>query len=604
MGQIKLGAIALVSSCLTIGAAIAAPTPSNGKPPQLVAQAESECRGQQILQARACAGDGTDREERKLHQLVNQYRAQNGLPAIPLSPSLSLVANRHVRDLEENIGQLTHGWSNCPYSGNNRSTWPCMWEAPQRLGTPYPGNGYENAHGGRGGYRASADSALRGWQGSSAHNAVILNQGIWENRPWNALGIGIYKGYAVLWFGEEPDPLNTSGYFNPEPKDNIGDLKAARNLALLSFAQQQAAEIPPESAESIELAQNRCSLSSLEREIIEETNRVRSNPAAYAGELENLRRYYNGNLFEMPGRIRIRTDEGVAALNEAIRYLRSASSLPPLAPSCGLSLGARDHVNDQGPIGGRGHTGRDGSDIAERIERYGTARGWKGENISYGKGTAADVVRRLIVDDGVPSRGHRNNIFNSDFQLTGVACGEHARYEIMCVITYAEGYQEGTNQSSQRQQSQRQETAACPLTGNWNYRQDRGWEYWQGQGFVGEEHIDSPDAFYSTTLFLKETPRQIETSAFVPNQNGGVGSLQGDILSLSLPVDNGAAQLVGRVSSDRNTIQGNITFVDGKQESRQVTIPFAMQRAGACGSQSEPARNSNPQSPTRPGWNW
>ncbi len=171
---------------------------------------QQECDGQQIVTSRACVGDGLDSEEQRLYNLVNQYRAQNGLPAISFSPSLTLVANRHVQDLEKNIKTLTHGWSNCPYNASNQATYDCMWKAPQRFGTSYPGNGYENAHGGSGGYIASANSALESWKTSSAHNAVILNQGMWQNRPWKALGIGIYKGYAVLWFGAEVDPAASS----------------------------------------------------------------------------------------------------------------------------------------------------------------------------------------------------------------------------------------------------------------------------------------------------------------------------------------------------------------------------------------------------------
>jgi uncharacterized protein YkwD len=171
---------------------------------------QQECNGQQIVTSRACVGDGLDSEEQRLYNLVNQYRAQNGLPAIRFSPSLTMVANRHVQDLEKNIKTLTHGWSNCPYNASNQATYDCMWKAPQRFGTPYPGNGYENAHGGSGGYKANANSALESWKTSSAHNAVILNQGMWQNRPWQALGVGIYGGYAVLWFGEEVDPAASS----------------------------------------------------------------------------------------------------------------------------------------------------------------------------------------------------------------------------------------------------------------------------------------------------------------------------------------------------------------------------------------------------------
>jgi uncharacterized protein YkwD len=167
-------------------------------------KADTECHGRQILRSRECAGDGLESEELKLYRLLNQYRIQHGLPGIPLSKSLNLVANRHARDLAENLGFLTHGWSDCPYDPEDPNTWVCMWSAPQRLGTKYPGRGYENGFGSLEG-DATAVSALELWKTSTLHNAVILNQGIWKNGRWKALGIGIYKGYCVLWFGEETD---------------------------------------------------------------------------------------------------------------------------------------------------------------------------------------------------------------------------------------------------------------------------------------------------------------------------------------------------------------------------------------------------------------
>lgn len=154
-------------------------------------------------------GDGFESEEIKLYNLINEYRAQNGLAPIAASKALSTVANRHVQDLAENIGTLTHSWSDAPYDPNNPSTYPAMWTAPQRFKTGYSGNGYENAFGGTGGYVATATDALQGWKNSPAHNAVILNQGMWQNLKWNALGVGLYKGYSVIWFGEQPDSTGT-----------------------------------------------------------------------------------------------------------------------------------------------------------------------------------------------------------------------------------------------------------------------------------------------------------------------------------------------------------------------------------------------------------
>ncbi len=43
----------------------------------------------------------------------------------------------------------------------------------------------------------------------------------------------------------------------------------------------------------------------------------------------------------------------------------------------------------------------------------------------------------MIIDDGVPSRGHRHNIFNDEYQLCGVASGYHkSDFIIFSVINY------------------------------------------------------------------------------------------------------------------------------------------------------------------------
>ncbi len=165
--------------------------------------------------------DGFEAEEQKLYNLVNQYRAENGLPAIPASKALTTVANRHVLDLAENIGTVTHTWSDAFYDSSNPNTWSSMWDAPQRFNTGYPGIGYENVHGGSGGYIATAESALNGWKNSPLHNDVILNQEKWTDRNWNALGVGIYQGYAALWFGEEVDPTGTPELPPPEETTSV-----------------------------------------------------------------------------------------------------------------------------------------------------------------------------------------------------------------------------------------------------------------------------------------------------------------------------------------------------------------------------------------------
>jgi uncharacterized protein YkwD len=177
------------------------------------------------------------------------------------------------------------------------------------------------------------------------------------------------------------------------------------------------------------------------RAVIREMNLARQNPALYATFLQELRSRMNGNLLVLPGTTRIRTKEGTAAVDEAIRFLRNAQALAPLAFSPGMSRAAADHCADQAS-GGFGHEGRDRSHAGQRIARYGTSMGGWAENISYGKSTARDVVLALIIDDGLPARKHRTNIFNPNYNVAGAAFGPHARFRTMCSMDFAGGYAE------------------------------------------------------------------------------------------------------------------------------------------------------------------
>src|SRR5215212_9101487 len=109
-----------------------------------IASAQKTCDGKQLFTEKTCAGDTLDTKEKELFRLINEYRAQNRLAPLVLSDALSIVANRHLLDLNINIKYLTHGWSNCAYDSKNQSTWNCVSNAPKMLGVNYAGNGYEN----------------------------------------------------------------------------------------------------------------------------------------------------------------------------------------------------------------------------------------------------------------------------------------------------------------------------------------------------------------------------------------------------------------------------------------------------------------------------
>ena len=176
--------------------------------------------------------------------------------------------------------------------------------------------------------------------------------------------------------------------------------------------------------------------------VVREMNFARQHPEIYAGYLEELRGHFQAKILVLPGKTMMRTREGVGAVDDAIRFLRRTRPLGPLAFSDGIAMAAAEHVAEQAG-GGFGHLGSGRSDPGERMNRHGIWSGRWGENISYGKSTARDIVIALIVDDGLRGRKHRKNIFNPDFNVAGAAVGPHTRYRTICSIDFAGGYVEG-----------------------------------------------------------------------------------------------------------------------------------------------------------------
>tara|TARA_R110001592_G_scaffold361382_1_gene671893 strand:+ start:614 stop:1162 length:549 start_codon:yes stop_codon:yes gene_type:complete len=157
-------------------------------------------------------------DEIELYNLIMDYRKSKGLERIPLSNSLTIVAQTHCKDLANNKPDLkkkcnAHSWSangkwsNCCYTPDHKEA-ECMWNKPNEL-TSYNGYGFEIAVGSSepqfDDYIMTPEYAITSWKKSFHHNNVIINKDKWKDTKWNAIGIGIYKGFATVWFGKEVD---------------------------------------------------------------------------------------------------------------------------------------------------------------------------------------------------------------------------------------------------------------------------------------------------------------------------------------------------------------------------------------------------------------
>lgn len=175
-----------------------------------------------------------------------------------------------------------------------------------------------------------------------------------------------------------------------------------------------------------------------EADVMDEFNAMRADPPGYARVIAKTRPRYDGTILRgrHRGEIDIQTREGVAALDEAVAALRAARPVPVLERSEILERAARDHVAAQSRSGELGHRSN-GRGPGERVIARGGGR-FVGEVIGYGHSDPASAIELLVVDDGVPGRGHRHAMLDAHYRYAGAACGSHPVHRTMCVIKLSE----------------------------------------------------------------------------------------------------------------------------------------------------------------------
>jgi len=176
----------------------------------------------------------------------------------------------------------------------------------------------------------------------------------------------------------------------------------------------------------------------IETEAMKAFNFARMNPTGYVDLLRAYRGYFHANVVSVPGSSTdFETEEGIVPVDEAIGFLGKTPPMAALENDDILRQAAQDHVKEQGATGRTGHFSADGSGPAERTMKHGGGR-QVAEVIAYGAADAEDVIRQLIVDDGVRDRGHRVLMFMDHLKYAGIACGPHPEFGTMCVIDMAD----------------------------------------------------------------------------------------------------------------------------------------------------------------------
>jgi uncharacterized protein YkwD len=236
-----------------------------------------------------------------------------------------------------------------------------------------------------------------------------------------------------------PTPAFAQGKATPKSKATSKTTATAKATAAPKTEAVARTEVQPIAANAPALA----FMSQLEKEIIQEMNLARTEPQKYAAFVEEYKKYYEGNRLTIPGRKKaIITNDGLAAVDEAVNFLRAQRPLPAFDIAKGVCSAAADHARDLAGKGIDGHRGSDGSTPNARVDRYGDWESSIGETIVYEVSTPRQIMIALLIDDGVPTRGHRRNIFDPNYKVTGISVSDPLAFGSKCVIDYVGGFKE------------------------------------------------------------------------------------------------------------------------------------------------------------------
>jgi len=163
-------------------------------------------------------------------------------------------------------------------------------------------------------------------------------------------------------------------------------------------------------------------LSDQEKKLIFYTNLCRLNPKLFGQTV--LTDYLQKNPYRAPSQ---------AVLESLQKQLAETKTGTALAPDEQLCTIAHDFAKKMGEEGKTGH-----ADFQNRMKPVMNQYNHVGENCSYGNPNAIDAFISLLIDKSDPvNLGHRKNILDPAFTVTGVSGQSHKTYQWNYVVDFA-----------------------------------------------------------------------------------------------------------------------------------------------------------------------
>lgn len=143
-------------------------------------------------------------------------------------------------------------------------------------------------------------------------------------------------------------------------------------------------------------------LSPIEQEVLDEINLVRTDPSGYIKHIDSFLDYWDSGSAERK------------TAKELIDILEDMEPLPALEYSQVLYESCEKHAK-----------------YVKRTGKFKHSDSPYGENIQYGNKYARYAVIDLLIDHGIPDRGHRKNILNPNYKEFAVYYIEEVDEDMM-----------------------------------------------------------------------------------------------------------------------------------------------------------------------------
>ena len=174
-------------------------------------------------------------------------------------------------------------------------------------------------------------------------------------------------------------------------------------------------------------------MSIVPKEVLKGINELRTNPKGFAEKVKKYIAYFEDTKLVIPeAGIKIRTNEGAKAFEEAVEFLNTLEPVCPISGSKGLTHIAEDFLEK---VKGTDPSKFNEINMEEIISKYGEFSGNFSRAMEFGGSNSEQVIVNLIVSDGDPSRSQRRALLNPELRVFGVATSGHPTYRTGTIIT-------------------------------------------------------------------------------------------------------------------------------------------------------------------------